>query len=212
MGTVSPLPTVVTRRSEPGALRHALKRAFLTLAWIVASPLIIAAWLESRICGPGCKRVFGAAKEMLSLWPGLIGVYVRTAFYCSACRDVSPDACFSIGSMVASRDVAIGAGTVVGAYSIIGRSEIGRDVLIASRVSVISDPYLHGRPSDRVLGRSGGGPSKPPRIGDECWIGENAVILASIGERSSVAAGAVVARPAEAGTTLMGNPARKVNL
>lgn len=212
MGTVSPLPTVVTRRSEPGALRIAIKRIFLTMAWIVASPLIIATWLESRICGSGCARVFDAAREMLSLWPGLVGVYARTAFYCSVCRDVSPDACFSIGSMVSSRDVSIGAGTVVGAYSIIGRSEIGRNVLIASRVSVLSDPYLHGRPSDRAAGHSGSGPSEPPRIGNDCWIGENAVVFASIGERCSVAAGAVVARPAEAGTTLMGNPARKVNL
>jgi acetyltransferase-like isoleucine patch superfamily enzyme len=36
--------------------------------------------------------------------------------------------------------------------------------------------------------------------------------MADLGPRCTVAAGAVVARAAEAGTTLMGNPARKVNL
>ena len=99
-----------------------------------------------------------------------------------------------------------------GDQSIIGRSEIGCDVMIASRVSIISDRYLHGHPSDRVRGVEVRRDTGPPSIGDECWLGENSVVMADLGPRCTVAAGAVVSRPAEAGTTLMGNPARKVNL
>ena len=85
--------------------------------------------------------------------------------------------------------------------------------MVAARVSVVSGKYLHGRPSDRARGLAGHAQSEERiQIGDSTWIGENAVIMADIGPRCTVAAGAVVVRPAEAGSTLMGNPARKVNL
>jgi acetyltransferase-like isoleucine patch superfamily enzyme len=156
--------------------------------------------------------MFDGCKEVLAPSPGLIGQYLRTAFYASVCRAVSIDASFRLGSIVSTRDVAIGAGTVVGDQSIVGRSEVGRDVMIASRVSIISDRYLHGHPSDRARGARLRSDSPPPTIGDGCWLGENSVVMADLGPRCTVAAGAVVMRPAEAGTTLMGNPARKANL
>ena len=206
MGTVSRLPTLADRRSEPDAARTVFKRFLLALGCILASPLILLTWVEGQLRGRGCERVFGASKECLALVPGLLGQYLRTAFYWSCCRDVSPDTAFNIGSLVSTRDSSIGAGTVVGAYSIIGHSVIGRDVLIASRVSIVGDPRLHerGRPADAT--------PDPPTIGDECWIGENAIVMADLGARCTVAAGSVVVRPAEPGSTLMGNPARKVNL
>jgi acetyltransferase-like isoleucine patch superfamily enzyme len=156
--------------------------------------------------------MFDAGKETLAYAPGVLGQYLRTAYYASVCRSVSIDTCFGLGSIVSTRDVAIGPGSVIANQVIVGRSEIGRDVMIASRVSIVSDPYLHGSPADRVRGVERDSASTPPSIGDGCWIGENAVVMADLGPRCTVAAGAVVARPAEAGTTLMGNPARKVNL
>jgi hypothetical protein len=206
MGTVSRLPTVAGRRSEPDAGRIVFKRFLLALSCVLTSPLIFLTWVEFRISGRGCKRVFDASKECLALAPGLLGQYLRTAFYWSCCRDVSPDAAFNIGSLVSTRDTSIGAGTVVGAYSIIGHSVIGRDVLIASRASIVGDPHLHER------GRPDGAIPEPPQIGDGCWIGENAIVMANLGARCTVAAGSVVVRPAKPGSTLMGNPARKVNL
>jgi virginiamycin A acetyltransferase len=213
MGTVSPISTAETHHTvAPGSARRLLKRTVLALAWILASPLIVAARVEARLFGPGCERAFSAGKELLAFLPGMPGQYLRLAYYWSTCRNVSPDACFTIGSMLAHRDVAIGEGTVIGAHSILGRAEVGRDVMVAARVSVVSGKYLHGRPSDRARGVLATAETERTRIGDFCWIGENAVIMASIGERCTVAAGAIVVRPAEAASTLMGNPARKVNL
>ena len=214
MGTVSPITTAETRQAvSPGSIRHPLKRIALSLAWILVSPLAVAARIEARLFGPDCERAFSAGKELLASSPGLIGQYLRLAYYWSTCRDVSPDACFCIGSMLARRDVSIGAGTVLGAHSILGRANLGCEVMVAARVSVVSGKYLHGRPSDRARGLAGHAQSEERiQIGDSTWIGENAVIMADIGPRCTVAAGAVVVRPAEAGSTLMGNPARKVNL
>ena len=214
MGTVSPITTAETRQTvSPGSPRRQWKRIALSLAWLLVSPLAVTARIEARLFGPECERAFSAGKELLALSPGLIGQYLRLAYYWSTCRDVSPDACFCIGSMLARRDVSIGAGTVLGAHSIVGRADLGREVMIAARVSVVSGKYLHGRPSDRARGLGGNAePEDRILIGDSTWIGENAVIMATVGPRCTIAAGAVVVRPAEAGSTLMGNPARKVNL
>ena len=213
MGTVSPITTTEPRQAvAPGSVRHLLKRIALSLAWILVSPLVLAASIEARLCGQGCERAFSTGKEVLAFSPGVLGQYLRLAYYWSTCREVSPGSCFVIGSMLAHRDVAIGDGTVIGAHSIVGRAEIGSDVMVAARVSVVSGKYLHGHPSDRANGVLAATDPEQIHIGDSCWIGENAVVMASIGERCSVAAGAVVVRPAEAGSTLMGNPARKANL
>jgi acetyltransferase-like isoleucine patch superfamily enzyme len=52
----------------------------------------------------------------------------------------------------------------------------------------------------------------PVRIGSNCWIGTNAIILAGVdvGDDSVVAAGAVVTRDVPAGTLVAGVPARVV--
>lgn len=199
------------RRSRT-SLRVACKRLALGVAWVLVSPLVILAWTEERLLGPDCRRIFSACKELLSLGPGLLGQYTRVAFYWSACHGVSADACFAFGSMVAERDVVIGAGSVIGAYSIVGRAELGRDVLIAARVSIFSDKYLHGNPADRVRGQARRITAERIRIGDGTWIGENAVVLASVGRRCTIAAGALVVRAAPDDATLMGNPARRVDL
>jgi acetyltransferase-like isoleucine patch superfamily enzyme len=182
------------------------------LAWILVSPLVIACWIEAQAGGPQCERMFSAARELLAGVPTLGGQYLRRAFYWATCRDVSPGATFNYGSMLAHRDVSIGAGTVVGEGSCVGSATIGREVLLAARVSVLSDRYLHGRPSDRARGNARPGREHPVSIGDGTWIGEGAVVMAKVGARCTVAAGSVVIRDAEDGTTLMGNPARRVNL
>ena len=50
----------------------------------------------------------------------------------------------------------------------------------------------------------------PVVIGEECWIGANAVILPGVhlGDRVVVGAGAVVTRSFESGAVIAGNPAR----
>jgi virginiamycin A acetyltransferase len=213
MVTATPISTIETHQTvAPGSGRRLFKRIAISLAWVLVGPLVIAARIEARIFGPGCERAFSTGKELLAFFPGVLGQYLRLAYYWSTCREVSPGACFVIGSMLAHRDVAIGEGTVIGAHSIVGRAEIGCDVMVAARVSVVSGKYLHGRPSDRARGVPTTAETERIRIGDSCWIGENAVIMASIGERCTVAAGAIVMREADAASTLMGNPARKVNL
>jgi acetyltransferase-like isoleucine patch superfamily enzyme len=67
-------------------------------------------------------------------------------------------------------------------------------------------PYLQDRPPRPTL------KTAPVKIGDNVWIGMNAVILkgVTIGENSVVAAGAVVTKSVDANTVVAGNPASVV--
>jgi len=67
-------------------------------------------------------------------------------------------------------------------------------------------PYYKNRPLRPKL------KTAPVKIGDNVWIGMNAVILkgVTIGENSVVAAGAVVTKSVEPNAIVAGNPAQVV--
>jgi acetyltransferase-like isoleucine patch superfamily enzyme len=83
---------------------------------------------------------------------------------------------------------------------------IGKDVLIADDVTITSQVHPTCPPRwGRVV-------SKPVRIGNEVWIGANAIILpgVTIGEGSIVAAGAVVTDDVPSFSIVAGVPARVI--
>lgn len=91
--------------------------------------------------------------------------------------------------------------------------EIGRDCLIASRV-VIADFDGHPVDADRRRNQESSAweDIKPVRIGDDVWVGTGAIVLkgVSIGDRSIVAAHAVVSKDVAPDCIIAGNPARVV--
>lgn len=189
-----------------------LKRTFFALAWILVSPLVLMTWIEKVVAGPTTERVFGACKELLSTIPTVVGGYLRSAYYWSSCTGVSPDVYFHLGSMIAHRDVKIGKGTAIGVHSLIGYADIGERVLFAAFVSVISGKYQHGKPEERSGGDSVSEVFTRIAIGSESWIGQGAIVLADIGRQCTVGAGSVVYNGVQDGSTVLGNPARRVNL
>ncbi len=193
--------------------RLLLKNAAFWSALLVVFPLVLACRIEVLLLTSSCERVFSFCKELLAAIPTLVGSYLRGAFYWAACTGVARDIGFAYGSMVAHRDVHIGRGSAVGPYTIIGLADIGEDVLIGARVSVLSGKYQHGRPdAPRATGSRAGLTYGRVRVGDRCWIGEQAVVMANLGSACTVGAGSVVARDFGDGVTVLGNPARRVNL
>jgi acetyltransferase-like isoleucine patch superfamily enzyme len=87
-----------------------------------------------------------------------------------------------------------------------GGVDIGDDTLIGPGVRIIS--YQHHYAAGQTI-RSQPSEGKPIRIGRDCWIGTNAIILAgvTIGDGAVVAAGAVVTRDVPSGTVVAGVPA-----
>lgn len=87
-----------------------------------------------------------------------------------------------------------------------GGVDIGDDTLIGPGVRIIS--YQHRFVAGQTI-RSQATEGRPIRIGCDCWIGANAVILAgvNIGDGAVVAAGAVVTCDVADGAIVAGVPA-----
>jgi acetyltransferase-like isoleucine patch superfamily enzyme len=193
-------------------LRLVLKNTLFGSALLLATPLIVATWLEGALVRSKSERIYGACKEILAPVPSLLGRYLRATYYWACCTKVSPDVCLLLGSMIAHRRTVIGSRVLIGSYCIIGHAEIGDDVLISSRVSIVSGRYQHGRPEERAAAEPISAVYETIRVGRNSWIGEGAVILANVGENCTIAAGAVLYRDAPDDATFLGNPARRVDL
>src|SRR5256714_14156846 len=99
--------------------------------------------------------------------------------------------------------------------------EIGSFCLVSWNVGIADSDFHPLEPAQRLIDAQALAPyyeNRPPRpklktapvkIGDNVWIGMNAVILkgVTIGENSVVAAGAVVTKSVPANTVVAGNPA-----
>jgi len=111
--------------------------------------------------------------------------------------------------IIASRKIKVGEGKtrkslmVSGGCYIQGDNgiELGNDILFAPGVKIISSNHEIGD-----IKRA----APPIRIGNNCWIGANAVILpgVTLGNNVIVGAGAVVTKSFPNNVILVGNPAR----
>lgn len=125
------------------------------------------------------------------------GVFVgrNTTIYCKNGNvAIAADASLSANVIVfSSNDLSIGTGTMVGSFSYLLS---GGEYDYASPV-----PYCR---------QSGMETKGPLHVGADCWLGAHVTVLdaASIGDRSAVAAGAVVVAPIPPHSLAMGVPAR----
>jgi acetyltransferase-like isoleucine patch superfamily enzyme len=110
--------------------------------------------------------------------------------------------------------VGSGSGINHNASFVVGRQiAIGACCRIASGVAVFD---VSGHPADPEARRAGRPPTpdevKPVAIGDNVWIGRNAIIHpgVTIGDDSVVSAGSVVMSDVPAMSLVAGNPARKI--
>ena len=141
--------------------------------------------------------------------------------YCSARMDTPPYRRFSLGrrSVVESYccinnavgDVVIGDNTRIGIHcTVIGPVTIGSHVNLAQGITVTALNHNFSDPSLRIDEQ--GVSTKAVVIGDDVWIGANAVILpgVTIGSHVVVAAGAVVTKDVPANTLVGGVPAKVI--
>jgi acetyltransferase-like isoleucine patch superfamily enzyme len=193
---------ITTQPVRSSGTRRRVKAACFCVCWIICLPLIAVAWLEKRLSRG--EALFILCAQSVAVLPGFAGRWIRGAYYFGALDHCSWETHIGFGSLFTHRGASIGPRVSMGAYCVIGHAQIGSDVMIGSRVSIPSGKRQHldeeGRLADvmrfdRVM------------IGSQCWIGEGAIIMAAVGERSIVSAGAVVSRDVPPGSLVAGNPA-----
>lgn len=179
------------------------KLALCWLLFIITLPLAAFCWLLDKTNRH--QHAFASCAKLLSLVPGTAGRYLRTSFYkltLDHCHyDLSVDFC----SFFSKRQVRLGRGVVIGSFSIIGKAIIGNGTLVASRVSILSGKYQHGSSMHNTRGNQ---QFMQIQIGSDNWIGENAVIMANLGNHCIVSAGGIVSKAMPDNNLAVGNPAR----
>ena len=177
------------------------KRTAQAIALILTAPL-------GAACAFGrWPPVYTICAHTVALVPGQIGNLLRGAFYKLALRQASIDTNIGFGSYFVYPDASVGPGVSVGAYCVIGRASIGRGTQIASHVGIPGGRHQHSRDE---AGRLGGTAHGQTIIGEHCWVGESAVVMANVGPGTTIGAGAIVVHDIPAGVTAVGNPARVV--
>ncbi|KRF02416.1 hypothetical protein ASG89_24390 [Paenibacillus sp. Soil766] len=115
------------------------------------------------------------------------------------------------GAMIRGEHIEIGSNSTVNSYAIVaGRVQIGDGVRIASHVSIFG--FNHGYEDTTLPIYHQPLTTKGIIIGDDVWIGANAVILdgVTIGAHSIIAAGAIVTKDVPTYAIAGGNPAKVI--
>jgi virginiamycin A acetyltransferase len=185
-----------------------MKEALKILARCIAV-LIILPWAILCVFGriPFLFTIFAHA---CSQSPGILGDYVRSAFYWMTLRDFSIDARISFGTFFAHREASVGSMVYVGSYCVLGRTRIGAHTQIASHVQILSGKNQHPRDAEGQIQSAEHGEFVEVSVGAHCWIGAGAIVMADIGDGSTIGAGAVVTNSIPPGSVAVGNPARVI--
>ena len=189
---------------------HALKLFINRLCQLLALPMAITCWLESSL-SKHSEAIFSFWTHVFSILPGLPGVFLRRAFYSLTLEKCSLNSFIGFGTIFAHRSTVVEDNVYTGIYCSIGSAHLGKNCLIGSHSSLLSGNTQHLR-NDESGEWMPFSSSKINRINiaENVWIGEGAIILASVGKGSLVAAGAVVNTNVKANVVVAGNPARFV--
>lgn len=153
------------------------------------------------------RSLFAGQAHLLALVPGKMGSYLRVAYYCMTLRRCTPRGYIGFGSFFAHPEAELGEGYYVGSYTIIGMAVLGDHATIASHVSILSGKNQHGYKEIGTPIQEQLGVFSKISIGENCWIGNNAVVMANLGFQTIVAAGSVVVNDVEGYVVVGGNPA-----
>ena len=96
----------------------------------------------------------------------------------------------------------------MGSYCILGKVNIGRGTQLSSAVQILSGQHQHIRETTGEFYQAGD--FKNVSIGVDCWLGAGSIVMADIGERTTIGAASVVTKPIPADSVAVGSPARVI--
>lgn len=188
------------------SLREAIKATARGVAHVLVLPFCASfsarAWLLGR------DRALLSSTQTLAMVPGLPGQYLRRAFLQYAIASCHRSVVVEWGTTVSRAGARLDENVYVGPGCHLGLVHVERDALIGAGVHVPSGARTHGIDDVVVPIREQPGRELMIRIGAGAWVGSAAVVLADVGDKTVVGAGAVVTRPLPAAVVAAGVPAR----
>jgi acetyltransferase-like isoleucine patch superfamily enzyme len=200
-------PTIhVAPQGRPSALKRAAKEAARAAALVAVSPVLASFWAKAAFAGR--QKALESRSQLLSLWPGLSGQYLRRAFLGQVLARCHPSATVEFGTFFSQPGALLDENVYVGPRCVLGLVHLERDVLLAAGVQIPSGGKTHyfDDPSKPI--REQGGERRMVTVGEGAWIGTGAIILADVGKGTVVAAGSVVTKPLPDNVIAAGVPAK----
>lgn len=189
--------------------RMIAKRVLHAASTGAVSPLI-ALFTAERLLLPKERHdaLFQGYSQALAMVPGFTGQYLRRAFYAAVLDACDLDTCVQWGTIFSSTQARLGRGVYVGARCMLGRVDLAPHATLGSNVDILSGKNQHGFDDPDTPVQEQPGRYEVVRVGTNTWVGNGAVVLADVGARCVVAAGAVVTSPVPDDVVVGGNPAR----
>jgi len=192
-------------------IRTQIKRAVKFLFLLLAVPLYVLYRLLSLAGHP--DSVFQSFSQFLSLIPGKTGVYTRAAFYHLACPDTSDEISIGFLTVFSHWNTTIGKGVYIGPQGNIGKCRIRPNTLLGSGVHVLSGKGQHNFTEHNKPIKEQGGAFEKIIVGEDCWIGNGAIVMAGVPDHCIIAAGSVYTQELEQPWSIAGgNPARLLKM
>ncbi len=192
---------------------RSLTKRFLDLvAAIVISPLVVVFRIGSSLNVSDRDILFQSLSQLVGLFPGISGNFLRRAFYRRTLRHFPREATVGFCTTFATAEVTIGTGVYIGAFCHIGHCTIGRDSMLGNGVTLLSGRRAHGIERTDVAMRFQPTSHETLEIGDDVWIGNNAIVMADLGSHCVVGAGSVVPKSVSAFSVVAGNPCRTIRV
>ncbi|MDB4695172.1 acyltransferase [bacterium] len=189
-------------------LKELIKSTLRGFAILAISPLLISHWLSSSISG--ADRSLESHSQLLSLFPGITGNYLRLAFYRFALEQCDPTATICFGTLFSKTGARIGKHVYVGPRCMLGLVTLEDDVLLGPAVQIPSGPMTHGIERLDTPIRLQPGKKQRITIGKDTWIGAQTIVLADIGHQVVIGAASTVTKPIGPCVLSAGVPARVI--
>jgi len=208
-GGLGPLREILFFHALRGE-KSAMKTLFKFLASVVCRILLLPLLALVRLLELFIRsdQPFQLGAHAVSLIPGFVGNYFRKEYYRLTLAKCAPDVCIEFGTIINQAAAELGRRVYIGLRCSVGACVIDDDAIIGSNVDIISGKSQHHFDSTETPIREQGGQLTKIVIGSDSWIGNSAVVMAHIGQKSIVGAGSVVVDDVEPYSIIAGNPAR----
>ena len=189
-----------------------IKNIIKTLAHICCTFLILPLFIVYRVMAvlDNKDQSFWGASQLLSLFPGLLGNYLRKSFYRLSMTRCDKDCAIHFGTIFSQADTEIGKGVYIGPQCNIGKCKIEDHCTIGSNVHIMSGKKQHFFDDLETPIQDQSGVFEKVVIGEDTWIGNGSLIMANVGKKCIVGAGSVVTKDVEDYSIVVGNPARVI--
>ncbi|HXD87726.1 MAG TPA: acyltransferase [Urbifossiella sp.] len=199
---------VVPAEVPPSVFKRFAKCTLRGIALIIVSPVLLSYWLKAAFFNR--NLALESRSQLLSLWPGMTGQYLRRAFLQRVIARCHSSVLVEFGSFFSQTGAMLDENVYIGPRCGLGLVHLQKDVLLAANVQIPSGGQTHYFDDPNKPIREQGGERRLVTIGEGAWIGAGAIVLADVGKGTIVAAGAVVTKPLPDNVIAAGVPAKVI--